>query len=69
MTFFSPAQPLRAERAFPQAAFSTRQNPQRTPLGEQAVLAAWGGWVRNAMPPILASPAALRGYHFEHPAL
>ncbi len=51
----------------PPAAFSTRKNHQRTPLGEQAVLAAWGGRVRNAMPPVLAPSAALLDGLFEHP--
>ena len=31
----------------PPASFSHRSGPQRTPLGEHAVLAAWGGRVRN----------------------
>jgi hypothetical protein len=56
---FSPAQPLRAETHFSRASFSPRKHPQRSPRGEQAVLAAWGGRVRNATPPVLPSAAAL----------
>jgi hypothetical protein len=44
-SLFSPARPGAPRRAFSQAAFSPRKHPQRSPLGEQAVLAAWGGWV------------------------
>ena len=49
---FSPAQSLRAETRFSRASFSPRKHPQRGPRGEQAVLAAWGGRVRNATPPV-----------------
>jgi len=36
-------------RAFSHASFSPRNHPQRSPLGEQAVLAAWGGRVRRGV--------------------
>ncbi len=65
---FSPAQPWRAEtRLFPGNVLASK-HPQRSPLGEQAVLAAWGGWVRRATPPVLSSAAALLDGLFEHPA-
>ncbi len=65
---FSPAQPLRAETRFSRDSFSPRKHPQRSPFGEQAVLAAWGGRVINATPPVLSSAAALLGELFEHSA-
>jgi len=43
---FSPAQPRCAKTHPSPASFSPRKHSQRSPLGEQAVLAAWGGWVR-----------------------
>ena len=61
-----PPIPGSPRRAFHQAAFSPRKHPQRSPLGEQAVLAAWGGRVRRATPPVLSSAAALLDGHFEH---
>jgi len=67
-SLFSPTLPGAPRRAFHQAAFSPRKPPQCSPLGEQAVLAAWGGRVRNATPPVLSSAAALLDRLFEHPA-
>ncbi len=51
----------------PPASFSPRKHPQRSPLGEQAVLAAWGGRVRKVTPPVLPSAAALLNGLFEQP--
>ena len=62
-----PPNPGAPRRTLHQASFSTRKHPQRSPLGEQAVLAAWGGRVRNATPPVLSSAAALLEGLFEHP--
>src|SRR5678809_1086373 len=67
-SLFSPTLPGAPRRAFHQAAFSPRKPPQCSALGEQAVLAAWGGRVRNATPPVLSSAAALLDRLFEHPA-
>jgi hypothetical protein len=63
-----PPDPGAPRRTFSHASFSPRKYPQRSPLGEQAVLAAWGGRVRNATPPVLSSGVALLDGHFEHPA-
>jgi hypothetical protein len=67
-SLFSPTRPQRAETRFSHASFSPRKHPQRSPLGEQAVLAAWGGRVRKATPPVLSSAAALLDGLFEQPA-
>jgi len=54
-----PPSPGTPRRAFPQPSFSARRNPQRTPLGRRAVLAArgWAGeeWYASGS----LSPAAL----------
>src|SRR6185436_8874899 len=42
-----PPDPGAPRRAFSHAAFSPRKHPQRSPRGEQAVLAAGGGRVRS----------------------
>jgi hypothetical protein len=37
-----PPSPSAPRRVFPRASFSAQSNPQRTPLGKRAVLAAQG---------------------------
>jgi len=59
-SLFTPPDPGAPSRAFSHASFSPPTHPQLSPLGEQAVLAAWGGRVRNTTPPVLFSAAALR---------
>jgi len=40
---FQPPDPGAPRRAFSHISFSPGKHPQRSPLGKQAVLAAWGG--------------------------
>ena len=63
-----PGQPFAQGRASSHAAFSVHRNPQRTPLGKRAVLAALGRAGEERYASGFDSPAALLDSLFEHPA-
>jgi hypothetical protein len=66
---FSPARPRRAETRLSHVSVLASNAPsQRSPLGELAIWAAWGGGERNGTPPVPSSAAVLLDVLFEQPA-
>ncbi len=63
MPTFSPAQPRRAETRLPQASFSSRDNPQRTPSEKRC--GSSEGWAGETVRFRFSLACGLAGDHFE----